>query len=108
MVTCIQGSISDFVVDLRPESPDYLIVQNFTLSEKNSGTLLIPPGCVHGYITLEPDTRVMYSMSALYSPEAEVGFLWNDPYLGIEWPMQPSIISERDSGFAPLESKPEL
>lgn len=108
IVTCIQGSISDFVVDLRPESSDYLVVQNYSLNENNPGTLLIPPGCAHGYITLEPNSRVMYSMSALYNPAAEVGFLWNDAQLGIEWPFEPAVISERDSSFAPLEGKPVL
>ncbi len=108
VVSCMTGAISDFVIDCRPESPDYLKVLSFELNEEKPGSLLIPPGCAHGYVTREPNSRVLYSMSSLYSPGTEVGYLWNDPVLGIDWPIEPTVISSRDLGFEPLTGPPAL
>ncbi len=108
VVSCIQGAISDFVVDVRPESPDYMRVMNFELNSERPGSLLIPPGCAHGYVTRDPRTRVLYSMTSLYNPGTEVGYLWNDPVLGIKWPIEPTVISDRDLAFQMLSGLPEL
>lgn len=108
VVSCIEGSIADFVVDVRPESPDYMKVQRFELRERVPGSLLIPPGCAHGYITLEPNTRVLYSMASLYNPSTEVGYMWDDPQLQIDWPFEPAVISQRDLSFEYLSQSPEL
>ena len=104
----MQGAISDFIIDLRPESPDYMKVLSFELDAKTPGSLLIPPGCAHGYVTREPETRVLYSMSSLYNAGTEVGYLWNDPILGIDWPIEPKVISERDLEFDLLTGNPKL
>lgn len=108
VVSCMQGAISDFIIDLRPESPDYMKVLSFELDAKTPGSLLIPPGCAHGYVTREPETRVLYSMSSLYNAGTEVGYLWNDPILGIDWPIEPKVISERDLEFDLLTGNPKL
>lgn len=108
VVSCMQGAISDFVIDLRPESLDYLKVLNFELTARDPGSLLIPPGCAHGYVTREPNTRVLYSMSSLFNASTEVGYLWNDPLLGIEWPIEPTVISQRDLSFELLIERPSL
>lgn len=108
VVSCIEGAITDFVIDVRPDSPDYMQVQRFELRERVPGSLLIPPGCAHGYITLEPNTRVLYSMASLYNPDTEVGYMWDDPMLGIDWPTPPEVLSDRDSSFAYLTEKPVL
>lgn len=108
VVSCMQGAISDFVIDCRPESPDYLKVLAFEMNAEMPGSLLIPPGCAHGYVTREPKTRVLYSMTSLYNPATEVGYLWNDPQLGIEWPIEPTVISNRDLALEPLSGKPAL
>lgn len=108
VVSCMQGAISDFIIDCRPESPDYMSIMNFELTAETPGSLLIPPGCAHGYVTREPHTRVLYSMTSLYNPDTEVGYLWNDPVLGINWPIEPAVISDRDRSLAPLVGLPEL
>jgi dTDP-4-dehydrorhamnose 3,5-epimerase len=56
----------------------------------------VPEGCAHGFITLEDNTDIMYQVSAFYAPGAEKGLRWNDPAFGIEWPMEPVVISEKD------------
>lgn len=108
VVTCIEGAISDFVIDLRPESPDYMVVKSFELKASKPTSILIPPGCAHGYVTREVNTRVLYSMTSLYNPDTEVGYMWNDPMLGIEWPIVPNVISDRDQAFELLTQKPTL
>lgn len=108
VVSCMDGAISDFVIDLRPESPDYMKIHNFELSASRGGSILIPPGCAHGYVTREPNTRVLYSMSSLYNPGQEVGFRWDEPYLGIPWPIEPTVISERDLALPFLTEEPAL
>lgn len=107
-VTCLQGSVFDVVVDLRPESPQYLSIQEFELSGINRQTLVIPPGAAHGYLTLESNTVIMYSMSAEYDPKLEFGIRWNDPLLQINWPLIPKNISEKDSNYKLLSKLPKL
>ena len=107
-VTCLSGHMLDVVVDLRPESEDYLKVKYFELTADNPGTVLIPPGCVHGFITLADNTHVLYSMSIPFSSSLEVGFRWDDPLLGIKWPSSPAVISPKDAEFPRSISKPQL
>ena len=107
-VTCLQGSVFDVVIDLRPESPQYLLVQQFKLSGSFKQTLVIPPGAVHGYLTLEQNTEILYSMSAEYDSKLEFGIRWNDPLLGITWPQSPDIVSEKDSNYTLLNEFPKL
>jgi dTDP-4-dehydrorhamnose 3,5-epimerase len=70
--------------------------------------LYIPEGFAHGFITLEDHTEVFYQMSEFYAPESGRGFRWNDPAFGIEWPMEPAVISEKDRTYPDYEvsSKP--
>jgi dTDP-4-dehydrorhamnose 3,5-epimerase len=96
IVRCIKGSLWDVIVDLRPDSPTFLQWFGETLSAENRRMMFVPKGFGHGFITLEPDTEVIYLVTEFYSPEHERGLRWNDPNIGIEWPIEPVIISEKD------------
>ena len=86
LIRCVQGSVFDVLVDLRPGSPSYLKWFGTALTAANRTMLYVPEGCAHGYLTLEDDSEVMYPVSSPYRPEAERGVRWNDPAFGIEWP----------------------
>jgi dTDP-4-dehydrorhamnose 3,5-epimerase len=95
-VVCIQGLVQDVIVDMRVDSLSYRKYQSFYLDGKSHEGLLIPPGCAHGFITLEPDTILIYIMSVAFDPNAERALRWNDPSIGIVWDIEPQIISEKD------------
>ena len=96
LVRCTRGTIFDVMVDLRPDSDSYLNWLGFELTATSGRMVYIPEGCAHGYLTLEPDTDVMYQVSQNYTPQAERGFLWNDPAFHIQWPLEPTLISVKD------------
>jgi dTDP-4-dehydrorhamnose 3,5-epimerase len=102
LVRCTAGEIYDVVVDLRPDSPTYLRSHGELLSFGNRRALYIPKGCAHGFLTLEDRSEVLYEISEFYEPAAARGVRWSDPVLGIRWPRQPAVISERDAGYALL------
>ena len=96
LVRCTRGAIYDVIVDLRSDSPTFKQYFGLLLTAHNRLSLYVPAGFAHGFITLEDDTEVFYQMSEFYSPEHARGFRWNDPAFGIEWPLEPAMISERD------------
>jgi len=96
VVRCTYGRIFDALVDLRPDSPSYKQWYGLELSRESGTALVIPEGCAHGFLTLEPECDVMYLVTANYAPEHEAGVRWNDPAFGIEWPIAPALISDRD------------
>ncbi len=102
IVSCFQGSIFDVVVDMRPDSPTYLQHITTQLSAQNGKMLYIPPYCAHGFQTLEDNTVVYYQLGEFFHPEAYDGLRYNDPKLGIQWPIQNPIINERDNNYAYL------
>jgi dTDP-4-dehydrorhamnose 3,5-epimerase len=102
LVRCTRGAMYDVVVDLRPQSSTYLRWAAFDLRAlpgRPSTQVYIPPGCAHGFLTLEDDTEVFYQMSEFYAPEAAHGFRWDDPAFGIEWPEPVRLISDRDRTY---------
>jgi dTDP-4-dehydrorhamnose 3,5-epimerase len=103
IVSCSRGRIYDVAADLRPDSETYLRWDAVELSPEHARMFYIPEGVAHGYLTLEPDSEVNYLMGAAYVAEAADGVRWDDPSLGIEWPAEPSFISERDRSFPPLK-----
>ncbi len=107
LVRVTAGAIFDVAIDLRPDSPTYCQWVAAELSEANRHSLYIGEGCAHGFITLADQTEVAYQISAPYHPEAARGVRWNDPAFGIDWPLQPTVISDRDAGYAQMEGAGE-
>jgi dTDP-4-dehydrorhamnose 3,5-epimerase len=99
LVRCTMGAIYDVVVDLRQDSPTYLKHFAVELTQDNRQMLYVPEGCAHGFQTLADNTEVYYQMSEFYSPECSNGHRWNDPVFGIDWPLEVSVISERDGSY---------
>jgi len=104
LVRVVRGSVFDVAVDIRKGSPTYGLWAGATLSANNSQQLFVPEGFAHGFITLEPDTEVLYKVNNSYSAEHDGGILWNDPALGIEWPETTStVLSDKDKTLPLLE-----
>ncbi len=96
LVRCIQGSFYDVIVDLRPDSETFGQSYGAVLSSDNRQMMYVPRGCAHGFLTLCENSEVLYMVSQFYSKELEGGIRWDDPFFAIDWPVRPSIISERD------------
>jgi len=99
LVRCTRGKIYDVIVDLRAGSPTFRQWYAAELSGENRRMLYIPPGFAHGLLTLEDNTEVFYTMFNFYSPDHARGIRWNDPAIGIQWPVERPVISERDRSF---------
>ena len=103
LVRCTMGALWDVAIDLRPDSPTYKQWVAETLSAENRRMFFIPKGFAHGFLTLEDDTEVFYQMSTSYRPEAAIGYPFDDPSFGIEWPTEPAVISDADRSRPPFE-----
>ena len=99
LVRATRGAIFDVAVDLRTDSPTYLRWTGTELSAESGRALLIGQGMAHGFITLEDDTDVLYQIDRMFEPGHGRGVRWNDPAFGIEWPLAPLVISERDDAY---------
>ncbi|MDT7542575.1 MAG: dTDP-4-dehydrorhamnose 3,5-epimerase [Acidobacteriota bacterium] len=95
-VRCVRGAIFDVIVDLRDDSPTRLRWIGVELTAHNLRALYIPEGFAHGFQTLEADSEIFYQMSQVYDPPSSRGLRWDDPAIGIEWPLPVSILSQRD------------
>jgi len=101
LVSCIRGAIFDVIVDIRPASRTYLQWQGFKLTSRNRRQLYIPKGFAHGFQTLTDDAVVSYLISEFYAPESASGFRFDDPVLAIDWPVVPTVVSDRDRRWPP-------
>lgn len=102
LVTALEGKIFDVAVDIRKNSPTLGKWYSVELSKDNNRSLWIPEGFAHGFLALE-DSCVLYKLTKEYSKEAERGILWNDPNIGIEWPVENPAVNERDGKFGKLK-----
>jgi dTDP-4-dehydrorhamnose 3,5-epimerase len=102
-VRCTRGAILDIVVDLRPESPTYLRHVAVELTAANQRGLYVPERFAHGYITLEDDTDTSYMVGEYYAPGSEGGLMYDDPRLGLRWPISITCISEKDAKWRLLD-----
>lgn len=101
LVSCIRGSIYDVIIDMRSGSLTKYQWLAVKLDASDYRMLYVPEGYAHGFQTLENDTVVFYQMTEFYHPEYAKGIRWNDPVLGIEWPIEETILSEKDKSFTP-------
>jgi dTDP-4-dehydrorhamnose 3,5-epimerase len=100
LVQALVGTIYDVIVDLRPDSPTFRRWEGFELSAENHHQLYVPAGFAHGFLAQSDEVVVMYKMSAHYDPAFEGGVRWNDPAVGIEWPLDgPPILSAKDAAL---------
>lgn len=105
LIRCTRGAFLDVSVDIRTGSPTYGQWVSAELSAENGDQLWVPPGFAHGFMTLAPETIINYKVTAPYSAEHDRGLRWNDPAIGIAWPlMENYVLSEKD-GKQPLLSE---
>lgn len=98
LVRVVRGRVLDVAVDIRPDSPTFGRYVSVELSGENHRQLFIPKGFAHGYVALEDDTVFQYKCDEFYHPASEGGIAWNDPEIGIEWPLSERelILSDKD------------
>lgn len=99
LVNCVSGELFDVALDMRPASSTYLKWQGFSLTAENRKKLFIPKGVAHGFQTLVDETEIRYLVSSFYAPDAERGVRWDDPAIGIEWPLAPTVLSDKDKDW---------
>ena len=99
LLRCVRGAVHDVVLDVRPDSPTFMRHTAVELSAANHRMLLVPKGCANAFLTLTDGTEVTYLVSEFYTPAAERGVRWNDPSLGIDWPAEPAVISDKDRSW---------
>lgn len=99
IVLCTRGAVYDVAVDLRPASATYREWFGIELDHTSGHALHVPAGCAHGFVTLADDTDVLYLMGAGYDPELARGVRWDDPAFAIEWPLEPTVIADRDAHY---------
>lgn len=102
-IRCIRGEIQDVFVDLRSNSRTFLKWGSVRLSSKNNQSLFLPEGIAHGFVTLEDETELLYNHTNFYNPEFEGGLRYDDPMIGIQWTIEPQIISDRDKNHPYLD-----
>lgn len=103
LVSCLRGAVWDVVLDVRRDSPTFLQHVAVDLSEQNARSLVIPPGCAHGFQTLRESVDLLYCHSAEYAPHSEAGVHVLDPRVNIMWPLAITQLSARDANFPHLQ-----
>ena len=107
LVRCIRGALFDVAVDLRRDSPSFGRWLGVELTAERPRQLWIPEGCAHGFLTLADDTWIAYQMNVAYAPDAGAGVRWDDPEIGVRWPAEPELLSQKDRDLPRLRELPE-
>lgn len=103
LVRCTRGAILDIIVDLRPDSPTYLQHISIELNADNQSALYVPERFAHGYQALQDNTDTSYVVGEFYTPSAEGGLMYDEPRLGLSWPLPVTVVSEKDQKFPRLD-----
>ena len=106
LVYVLEGEVFDVAVDVRVGSPTFGRWTAETLSASNRRQLYLPPGFAHGFCVVSEEALFVYKCTEYYAPEAEVSVLWNDPAIGIAWPLGEPVLSQRDGAARPLAEIP--
>lgn len=106
LVRCTRGAVYDVMVDLRPESPTHGRWYGAELTPDNGKMLYIPERFGHGYLTLTNHAEISYQTSRPYVADAATGVAYNDPAFGIDWPMEPTVLSDADRNWPPYQHSP--
>lgn len=99
IITCISGEIFNVCIDLRKKSKTYLKIFKKRLSDNNYQSLHVPAGFANAYLTLKPNTKILYYMSKYYKPKFGKGIRFDDPFFKILWPKKPKVISKKDLNY---------
>ena len=102
LVRCGKGAIFDVTVDIRKGSPTFGHWDGYELTQENGHQLYVPVGFAHGFLTLKPESEIVYKCTDYYAPKAEESIRWDDPSIGIEWPLSENIILNERDAIAPL------
>ncbi|NJK90164.1 MAG: dTDP-4-dehydrorhamnose 3,5-epimerase [Myxococcales bacterium] len=103
LVRCVRGAVFDVAVDVRQDSPTFGRWFGAELSADNRRAMFVPESFAHGYLALTDGAEVLYQVSAFYTPGAERGFRYDDPFFGITWPIPVEVLSEKDASWPPHE-----
>ena len=106
LVTVLDGAVFDVAVDIRVGSPTFMRRVEATLSEENRRQMYIPPGFAHGFCVISESATFLYKCTASYDPASEAGIIWNDPDLGIAWPITEPTLSAKDAKYSRLRDLP--
>jgi dTDP-4-dehydrorhamnose 3,5-epimerase len=104
LVRVLAGEIFDVAVDIRPDSPTFRQWTGVTLSAATRQLVYVPPWCAHGFCVLSESADVLYKTTAEYAPHLESGIAWDDPAVGITWPIDSPVLSDRDRRWPPLDT----
>jgi dTDP-4-dehydrorhamnose 3,5-epimerase len=108
LIRVVTGTVFDVLVDVREGSPAFGTWEGYELSGENKRQLWVPPGFAHGFCVLSDAADFLYKCSDYYHAETEMTLLWNDPAIGIEWPVSDPILSDKDRQGVPLRELPRL
>lgn len=104
LVTCLNGSVFDVVVDINPESKTFKEYVSVELNSENHKQIWIPPGYAHGFYVLSDSAEIFYKCTEIYYPNDQGGIIWNDEDISISWPTNHPILSEKDKTFSSLRN----
>lgn len=106
IVRVVSGEVFDVVVDIRRDSPTFGQWESFIISASNHTMVFIPKGFAHGFCALTHNVEFLYKCSEYYAPADERGIIWNDPSIGIEWPISEPVLSDKDTKYPSIKDLP--